>query len=95
VLTPTPLPEGHAYTLSWKPATDPTTPSSGIVYDIYYSPTPGTEDYTDPTWTTAPGATTYTAQVGPGPAYFVVRARDRAGREDQNRTERAGVSICA
>jgi hypothetical protein len=95
VLTPKPLPEGHSYMLSWRAATDPTTPSPGIVYDIYYSPTPGGEDYTDPTWTTAPGATSWTADVGPGPAYFVVRARDRAGREDQNRIERPGVSICA
>jgi hypothetical protein len=94
VLTPHPLPEGRSYNLIWNPASDPVTPSSGIVYDIYYSPTPGGEDYTDPTWTTAPGATSYTAGVGPGPAYFVVRARDQAGHEDQNTVERAGVSIC-
>jgi hypothetical protein len=95
VLTANPPVERRIFTLSWNPATDPTTPSSAIVYDIYYSPAPGGEDYLDPTWTTAAGATSFSASVGPGPAYFVVRARDRAGREDQNRIERAGVSMCS
>jgi hypothetical protein len=91
---PHPLPEGRSYNLTWNPATDPDTPSSAIVYDIYYSPSSGGEDFADPSWTTAPGATSYTAQVDAGPAYFVVRARDRAGLEDQNAVQRAGVSIC-
>lgn len=94
VITPNPPMEGRTYTLSWSPATDPTTPSSAIVYDIYYSPTPGGEDYLHPTWTTAPGATSYSTSLGPGPAYFVVRARDKAGHEDHNLVERAGVSMC-
>lgn len=95
VLTPNPPMQRRIYTLSWDPATDPTTPSSAIVYDIYYSPTPGGEDFLDPTWTTAPGATSYSLSLAPSAAYFVVRARDRAGHEDQNRIERAGVSICS
>src|SRR5690349_5029999 len=59
---PEPLLKGHWYELTWKPATDPDTPSSGLVYDIYYAPRPGGEDYTDPTWTAA-GATSFTAHV--------------------------------
>jgi hypothetical protein len=96
VLTPQPQPppQERVYDLSWNAATDPTTPSSGIVYDIYYSPTSGGENYSQPTWTTAPGATNYSASVAAGPAYFVVRARDTAGHEDQNTVQRQGVSIC-
>jgi hypothetical protein len=91
---PHPLPDRHSFNLTWNRATDPDTPSSAIVYDIYYSPSSGGEDFADPTWTSAPGATSYTAQVDAGPAYFVVRARDRAGREDHNTVQRPGLSIC-
>lgn len=94
VLTPQPSSPTRSYHLSWKSATDPATPSSAIVYDIYYSPTSGGEDYSAPTWTSAPGATSFTATVGAGAAFFVVRARDQAGREDQNTVQRQGVSIC-
>jgi hypothetical protein len=98
VLTPPPraLAREPAYVLSWPPATDPVTPSSAIVYEIFYSATAGEEDYSQPTWTTDPGASGFTTPGVPaGPAFFVVRARDQAGLEDQNTVQREGVSDCA
>ena len=81
--------------LSWNPATDPNTPSSQIVYDVYYSATPGGEDFSKPGWTSPTGATRLTVTVPAlGPAYFVVRARDRAGLEDHNTIQRI-VTTCA
>jgi hypothetical protein len=84
------------YTLSWDPATDDVTPSSQIVYDVYYATAPGRENFAKPTWTTARGATSFTTPglSASAPAYFVVRARDRAGNEDGNRVERRGVNRC-
>jgi hypothetical protein len=88
--------ETTPFTLTWKPATDPHTSSSAIVYQVYESTTAGGEDYAQPTWTTAPGATTFRTPGLPshGSFYFVVRARDRAGNEDQNAVERHGVDPC-
>jgi hypothetical protein len=94
-LLPTILPEQRVIQLAWIPATDPATASSKIVYDIYYSPTSGGENYSTPNWTTAPGATGFTVDLpGIGPAYFVVRARDQAGREDHNTVQRLAVNTC-
>lgn len=82
--------------LTWMPATDPATPSAQIVYDIYYSATSGGENFSTPTWVTAPGATSYTVVLrNLGPAYFVVRARDTAGREDHNTVQQQAVNTCA
>lgn len=94
-LTPTLEPQERTYGLTWKAATDPVTPSSGIVYEIFYSSTPGGENFSKPSWTSPAGATTYSAAIrASGPAYFVVRARDQAGLEDHNKVERAGVDEC-
>lgn len=88
-------PPGRTYTLSWPAATDPVTPSSGIVYDIFFAATPGAENFSSPTWTTAPGATAYSGQLSTsGSAYFVVRARDQAGHEDANTVEKLAVNNC-
>ena len=88
-------PPGRTYTLSWSAATDPVTPSSGIVYDIFFAATPGAETFSSPTWTTAPGATAYSGNLATsGPAYFVVRARDQAGHEDANTVEKLAVDNC-
>ena len=35
----------RSYRLSWDPASDPTTPRSAIVYDIFYASSPGGEDF--------------------------------------------------
>jgi hypothetical protein len=90
------LPRPTGYRLIWDAATDPVTPSSQIVYDIFVATTPGSEDYATPTYTTTPGATTFVTPSVPrnGPLYFVVRARNAAGREDANTVERQGVIQC-
>jgi len=96
--TPGPQRPGETtpFTLSWTAATDDRTPSSQIVYDIYLATSPGGEDYATPTWTTAPGVTSYRTPglASHGTFYFVVRARDRAGNEDRNTVERRGIDPC-
>jgi hypothetical protein len=96
--TPGPQRPGQTtpFTLTWDAATDDVTPSSEIVYDVYESGTAGGESFASPTWTTAPGVTTFRTPGLPshGTFYFVVRARDQAGNEDQNRVERLGSDPC-
>jgi hypothetical protein len=96
--TPGPQRPGQTtpFTLAWQPAHDDRTPSGAIVYDIYLASSPGGEDYATPTWTTAPGATTFRTPglASHGSFYFVVRARDLAGNEDRNTVERRGVDPC-
>jgi len=86
--------ETAPYTLTWQAATDDVTLSSEIVYDIFVAHTSGDEDFSHPTWTTPPGVTTYKTPGLPGTDYFVVRARDQAGNEDQNKVEREGENLC-
>ncbi len=96
--TPGPQRPGETtpYTLSWQPATDDQTASSQIVYDVYYATQSGGEDFASPTWVTQPGVTSFRTPGLPshGAAYFVVRARDQAGREDQNTVEKPGTDPC-
>jgi hypothetical protein len=96
VATPQIVSPGHSYLLTWHPATDPVTPSSGLVYEIYMAATPGAEDYSSPTWTTTAGLTSFTTPpiTVAAPPYFVVRARDVAGLHDDNTVERTGVDDC-
>jgi hypothetical protein len=88
--------ETTPFTLTWQPAHDDRTPSTQIVYDVYLATSPGGEDYATPTWTTAPGVTTFKTPglASHGSFYFVVRARDAAGNEDRNTVERRGVDPC-
>ena len=96
--TPGPQRPGQTtpYVLSWERATDEQTSSSQIVYDIYYATRPGGEDFHTPTWVTQPGVTSFRTPGLPshGSAYFVVRAKDRAGREDHNTVEKPGIDPC-
>jgi hypothetical protein len=96
--TPGPQRPGQTtpFTLTWAAASDNHTPSAEIVYDVFMATTPGAEDLSRPTWTTPPGVTRFETPGLPshGTFYFVVRARDRAGNEDQNRVERRGVDPC-
>ena len=96
--TPGPQRPGQTtpYTLTWQAASDNVTPTGAIVYDIYYATTTGSEDFTHPTWTTPPGATSFRTPGLPshGAAYFVVRARDTVGNEDTNTQEQKGVDPC-
>jgi hypothetical protein len=89
-----PIERPWPYELTWKAATDSVTPSSQIVYDIFLSHTRGGEDFSQPTWTTAPGVTSFETPPLNEPSYFVVRARDTAGNEDQNTVELEGEDPC-
>jgi hypothetical protein len=84
------------YSLTWQQASDDVTPPSAIVYDVFYATTSRGEDFSRPSWTTAPGVTSFRTPGLPShaSAYFVVRARDAAGNEDANTLERAGVDPC-
>lgn len=96
--TPGPQQPGETtpYTLSWQAASDNITPAAQIVYDIYFSTTPGGEDLVHPTWTTPPGVTSFRTPGLPshGDAYFIVRARDAAGNKDTNTHEQKGIDPC-
>ena len=85
-----------SYHLDWDSATDNTTPSRQIVYDVYQASTVGGEDFSEPTYTTAAGATSFdTPPLPTGETfYFVVRARDKAGNSDSNTVEREGQNLC-
>jgi hypothetical protein len=84
------------YDLTWEPATDNVTRSAHIVYDIYAAQQPGGEDFATPTYTTSAGATSFTTPPLPDDVghFFVVRARDAAGNEDENTVERPGRNLC-
>jgi hypothetical protein len=96
--TPGPQRPGQTtpYTLRWDAAHDNVTPSSQIRYDIFMATKSRGEDFSDPTWTSAPGATSFKTPGLPShrTVYFVVRARDQAGNEDKNRVQRRGVDPC-
>lgn len=89
-------PGTSSYTLTWDAATDPVTPSSQIVYEIFVASSSGGENYATPTYTTSPGATSFRTPAMPrgGTVYFVARARNAAGREDSNTVERQGIISC-
>ena len=80
---------GQVITVSWSAATDDYTPQNQLVYLVYQASSSGGEIYKTPTYTTAPGATSYpVAGVTPGvTAYFVVRAEDQAGNVSINTKE--------
>ena len=88
--------ETTPFTLTWKAATDPLTPSAQIVYEVFVSTTPGGEHFSEPSWSTAPGATSFRTPglASHGTFYFVVRARDGAGTLDANTVEVRGVDPC-
>ena len=85
-----------SYNLSWDPASDNVTPQKRMVYDVYQAETSGGEDFSTPTYTTPPGATSFATPQLPGDRYFyfVVRARDQAGNSDSNKVERQGQNLC-
>jgi hypothetical protein len=84
----------HNYELAWEAGTDTVPPSSQLVYEIYQAATPGGEDYSTPTYTTAAGATELETPPSFSVPYFVVRARDPAGHEDSNTVELRGHNVC-
>jgi CARDB protein len=84
------------YALRWNAAVDDVTARSEIVYEVYETQVSGTEDFTQPTYVTDPGATTFVTPPLPDDVahYFVVRARDAAGNVDRNAVERLGMNLC-
>ncbi len=75
--------------LRWSPAADDTTASSAIVYAVYLSTTPAGENLLEPYVVSGPGVTRITVE-GLEPEttyYFIVRARDLVGNEDDNTVE--------
>jgi hypothetical protein len=85
-----------SYHLAWEPASDDVTPASKIVYEVYQATSAGGENFSRPTYRTAPGAKSFnTPQLATDKTfYFVVRARDKAGKEDSNKVERQGQNLC-
>ncbi len=84
-----------SYHLSWEPATEKNKHPL-FVYEVYQATTPGGENFSTPTYTTAPGVTSFDTPKLPTEHtfYFVVRARDQAGNEDSNTVEREGQNLC-
>ena len=85
-----------SYHLEWQAAKDRMSPSRRIVYEVYLATAPGEENFSTPTYTTSPGATSFDTPQLPieDTFYFVVRARDRRGQEDSNTVEREGQDLC-
>jgi hypothetical protein len=85
-----------SYHLRWQAAHDDRTPAARIVYDVYRATSPGGEGFRRPTYTTKPGATSFTTPPlsSMQTYYFVVRARDADGNRDRNRREQRGVNLC-
>lgn len=79
----------NSVTVSWSAASDNVSPAGQITYLLYQASTAGGATFNQPSFTTAPGATSFS--VGKlairTTYYFVVRARDEAGNVDANRTE--------
>jgi hypothetical protein len=78
---------GTTITVNWLPASDPVDPP--IVYNVYRATTPGGEDFSKPTFTTATDALSYeaTGLSFSTTYYFVVRAQDVSKNEDTNVVE--------
>jgi hypothetical protein len=72
--------------LTWSAASDNVDAASSIVYDVYYSTTPGGQNFLVPDATSTAGATSIVVSgLLPNTTYyFVVRARDTAGNRDSN-----------
>jgi hypothetical protein len=82
-------------TLAWSAAVDNRAPPAEIVYNIYWSTTPGGQSFSIPGATSAPGALSGTALgLTPNTEYFfVVRAQDPSGNEDSNTVERSATTL--
>lgn len=79
-----------AVQLSWDAAKDTVTPAAAMTYLVYDSETSGGEEFTSPSLVTAPGATSaLVTRLADSSAarFFVVRARNSLGLEDQNTRE--------
>jgi hypothetical protein len=80
--------------LTWGPAADDYTPPASIVYDIYQASSAGGETFSTPTKTVTGATTTSITGLTANTTYFfVVRAKDAAGNEDGNTTEKSAKTL--
>jgi predicted GH43/DUF377 family glycosyl hydrolase len=88
---------GGSVTLTWTSATDPDTPESNtdpslpISYNVYYSDSPGGQDFLTPNATTALTNLDIIGLTNGQTYYFVVRAEDSVGNEEGNLVERSAI----
>jgi hypothetical protein len=80
--------EKRPVNLSW----DAATPSHKTTYEIFMAKKPGGENFSKPNWST-PRLSFMTPRLPPG-RYFVVRARNHAGKEDHNRVQKRAQNPC-
>lgn len=83
--------------LTWAAGSDDTTAAADLVYRIYQATSSGGQDLDTPVATTDAGATSYTVSgLSPGTEYFfVVRAVDESGNEDENAVEKSATTSSA
>lgn len=79
----------NAITVRWNAATDDTSLASSLTYLLYQASSPAGQSYAAPSFTTPPGATSFSVgKLATNTSYyFVVRARDEAGNIDTNKVE--------
>jgi hypothetical protein len=81
--------------LSWSAASDNVTPDNKIAYRVYSATEAGQEDFSSPHTTTPAGATrALVSDLSPNTHYFfVVRAIDGSGNEEDNAVEKDATTI--
>lgn len=87
-----------AVQLRWDAATDDVSPGSAISYRVYAAATSGAQNFAAPLLTTAAGATSVVVTTGLAagtPTFYVVRAVDEAGNEDDNTVELAALPLAS
>jgi hypothetical protein len=75
--------------LGWNPATDIHTP---ITYNIYQATASGGQNFDVPTFSTSSTSHTVSGLVNGNTYYYVVRAEDAYGNEDDNTVERSATA---
>ncbi|MBI2933606.1 MAG: Ig-like domain-containing protein [Planctomycetes bacterium] len=77
---------GSTINVQWAAASDNVTPAGQIVYRLYAATASGAQNFSTPTATTAPGATSFvlTGLMGNTTYFIVVRAQDSSGNVDSN-----------
>lgn len=81
--------------VTWKSATDDTTPGPAITYKVWASKTPGGQDFASAPSATFTGGTTgvVTGLTSATKYYLVCRAGDASGNTDTNKTERSATTL--
>ncbi len=87
--------EATSVELNWNAAQDDKSPQKAIVYDVHQADKTGAQDFTKPTLTSPPGATSIKVSglKGRTQYFWVVRARDEAGNADSNTKEVSATTL--